>query len=235
LAPYRPWSAEHSAEQEQQRERDYEEFKKRYAAVTGSICGNVILENAKDSYAGMVSFLSTKGYSPVQHPIADVKKDGSFCSDRLGPGKYYLYFTRGSDAGITSAVYYPGVSDRTKATEIEISAGETLSTIIFKVPVQKTYPVRGFISASDKSELTARDVSVMLIRLEGTPYQTWYQQAIDFRGSFPIPKIKYFNFESVLPGHYLAYVSVRGQGWHTKKLEVSVSTHMKFVSLELVH
>jgi len=57
----------------------------------------------------------------------------------------------------------------------------------------------------------------------------------DFQSSFPLPKVKYFDFENVLPGHYIAYVSVLGEGWHTKKEELSVTTHMKFIFLELVH
>ena len=235
LAPDRHLTAEESAEQKQQRERDYEELKRRYATVTGSICGTVILENTRDTKDGTVSFLSTKGYSPVEHPTAEVKQDGSFCSDRLGPGKYYLYFTRVSAERLTSAVYYPGVIDRTNATAIEVSAGQTQSSIIFKAPIQKTYSVRGFISTNDKSELTAREVSVVLVSVDGFPFQTWYMKTIDFRGSFPLPKVKYFNLENVLPGRYIAYVSGLGQGWFTRKVEVSVSTHMKFVSLELTH
>jgi len=235
LAPYRPWTVKESAEQKQQREHDFEERKKRYAAVTGSICGTVIFENARGTKAGSVSFLSTKGYSPVEHPTSEVKQDGSFCSDRLGPSKYYLYFTGGSDEGLTSALYYPGASDRAKATAIEIRAGEAQSNITFKVSEQKTYSVCGFIFASDKLEPIASDVSVVLVRVDGTPYQTWYQQTIDLRRSSPLPKVKYFNFENVLPGRYIAYVSVLGQGWFTRTEEVIVNTHMKFISLELKH
>jgi hypothetical protein len=40
---------------------------------------------------------------------------------------------------------------------------------------------------------------------------------------------------AALPGRYFAYVSVLGQGWFTKKEEVIVNTHMKFISLELTH
>ena len=134
-----------------------------------------------------------------------------------------------------SAVFYPGVSERIKATTIEVSAGQTQSGIKFKVPVQKTYAVRGIISANDKSGLDARSVYVALVNLDGCPYPAGYSQAIDFQSSFPLPKVKYFDFENVLPGRYMTYVSVLGQGWYTKKEEVNVTTHMKFISLQLVH
>lgn len=233
LVPSRRLTAK---EQKEQRQRYFEEFKKRYAAVTGKIRGTVIAGNTRDANAGAISFLSTAGYSPVEHPITQVDQDGSFCSGRLGPSKYYLYFTRASDAGLTSAVYYPGVNDRIKATAIEISAGQTQSNITFNVPVQKTYSVRGFISTNDKSELDANSISVVLVGLDGALYPGWYSPTIDFQGSSPLPKVRYFNFENVLPGRYIAYASVVGRGWwYTKKVEVIAMTHMKFISLQLVH
>jgi hypothetical protein len=235
LAPFRPWSANEYAAQEGQRQRDSEEFQKRYAAVTGKICGTVFAEKKRGENAGMLSFLSTAGYSPIAHPTANVNPDGSFCSTPLGPGKYYLYFTRGSEKGLTSAVYYPGVSERIKATTIEIGAGQTQSGLTFKVPAQKTYAVRGIISTNDKSGLDTRSVYVVLISLDGGPFPAGYSKPIDFQSYFPLPKVKYFDFENVLPGRYMAYVSVLGQGWYTQKEEVSVTTHMKFISLQLVH
>jgi hypothetical protein len=109
LEAIRRLSAEEYTAQEAKRRRDFEEYQKRYAAVTGEICGTVA-EKAKDGNTGMVSFLFLAGYPPGAHPTATVSADGSFCSQPLGPGKYYLQFTRSSDEGPTSAVYYPGVS-----------------------------------------------------------------------------------------------------------------------------
>ena len=234
LAPFRPWSASEFAAKEEQRRRDSEQYQKRYAAVTGKICGTVFAEKKRDENDGMISFLSTAGYSPAVYPAAAVNPDGSFCSTPLGPGKYYLFFTRGSETGLTSAVYYPGASDRAKATTVEIGAGQTQSGLRFKIPVQKRYAVRGIISTSDKSGLDARSVYVALVSSDGGLYPAGYAQPIDFQGPFPLPKVKYFDFQNVLPGRYIAYVSVFGQGWYTKKQELSVTTHMKFISLELV-
>jgi hypothetical protein len=235
LVPIRRWNEKEYAAQEERRQRDYEADGKRYAAVTGEICGTVATEKTKDEGTGIVSFLSTAGFSPAAHPTVYVRSDGSFCSGRLGPGKYYLYFTRGSEKGLTSAVYYPGVDEKEKATTIEVNAGQAQSGITFKVPVQETHSVRGVLSIYDSSRVGAHVAYVTLVSLDGDPLQALYQQRIDFKGSSALPKVKYFKFENVLPGRYTAYVSGLGRGWYTKKEEVSVTTHMKFVSLELFH
>ena len=235
LAAWKPLWAYPAADQEKMHAK-FEDRQKRYAAVTGRICGNVVEKKGEDESPGIVSFLFTGGYSPVDHPIAQVNQDGSFCSDRLGPGTYYLFFTRVSDSHLSSALYYPGEEDRAKAAPIRVQAGHDESELIFKVPPQKqkTYSVRGFIFTNDKSGLSANDVSVVLINLEGN-HQTWYQQRVDFQSSLPLPKVKYFNFENVIPGRYIAFASVYGQGWYTKTVEVNVTTHMKLISMELVH
>ena len=235
LAPTRRWTDKDYAAQEEQRRREFEEDRKRYEAGTGKICGTVVSEKTKDQSTGILSFLSTAGYSPVAHPTANFSPDGSFCSQPLGPGKYYLYFTRVLGAGLASAIFYPGVPDRSKAATIAVSPGQTQSNIVFKVPAQKTYSVRGFIVTNDKSGLAANSVYIALVNLDDASMYTRQDQSIDFQGSFPLPKTRYFRFEDVLPGHYAAYVSVLGQGWFTRKVEVNVTTHMKFISLELVH
>jgi len=65
LAPARRWTAEEYKAQEGQRRRDFEELQKRYAAVTGKICGTVVAENTMGGSTGLLSFLSTAGYSPI--------------------------------------------------------------------------------------------------------------------------------------------------------------------------
>lgn len=220
---------------EGQRQRDFEEYKRQYAKVTGKICGTVLAGKTKDGDTGSVSFLSTAGYSPADHPRATINPDGSFCSDPLGPGKYYIFFVQGSGGVATSAEYYPGVSEQANAKTIEIVGGQNESNLIFKIPVQKAYSVRGFVSADDKSGLDSSNADISLIRLGDAPLLVRYYQPIDFQGYLPLPKVKYFNFASVLPGRYIAYVSVLGQGWSTRKEVIEVTSHMKFVSLQLQH
>jgi len=234
LALIRRWNEKEYAAQEAERRRDFAEHEKRYAAATGEICGRVAAGKTAD-VAGTVSFLSTAGFSPYAHPTAYLGADGSFCSGRLGPGKYYLYFSRRSKEVLTSAVYYPGVSEKEKATVVEVKPGETQSGITFRVPVQETHSVRGMLSIYDSARVGKHSAYVGLVNLDGAPFPAGYSERIDFESSSALPKVKYFTFENVLPGRYTVYVSALGKGWYTKKEEVDVTTHMKFVSLELVH
>ncbi len=200
---------------------------RRYDAATGAICGTVL------GASGTVSFLSTLGYSPTGHSTAQVKPDGSFCAERLGPGKYYLYFTGASGPNHPAAAFYPGVSNQAKATAVEVRAGQTQSGLTFKVPTE-TYSVQGFISTNDKAELGEDNVYVTLL---GPTFRAWYNQSVDFRGVFPLPKMKRFKFERVPPGHYVAYAtaSTRSGHWFTRKLDIDVTANTSFIFLELVH
>ena len=95
--------------------------------------------------------------------------------------------------------------------------------------------MRGVLSIYDSSRVGAHVAYVTLVRLDGGSLRAQHQQRVDFKGSSVLPKVNYFDFENVLPGRYTAYVSGLGPGWHTRKEVVSVTTHMKFISLELVH
>lgn len=224
-----------SPEERRERQRRYEEFEKRYAAFTGKICGTVTREGARDQNPGFLLFLSSTGYSPVANPRAEIHQDGTYCSEALGPGKYYLFFTKASENRITSATYYPGVNNLREATAVEVAQGQTVTNVRFKIPAQGTYSVRCLISIDDKSELKNKRVFIGLVRSDGGSREGWYSQTVNFDTFFPLPKVKYFAFDDVLPGDYIAFASVDGEGWFTKKTVVSVSTHTKFIFLELIH
>ena len=212
-----------------------EEIKKQYAITTGKICGVVTRE---DTDGGIVSFFSTLGHSPVDFPTAHVDKDGSFCSMPLGPSKYYVQFVKVLETGPAAAAYYPGVSDPEKAVAIEIGAGQMRSDIDFKALKQTTHSVLGIVTTNDKSGLSGQGffdtVSVVLVPVDAN-HLMLHTQEIDFSGNFPLPKIRFFKIENVIPGRYFAYASYFGKGWFTRKVEVNVTDHTKFISLELVH
>lgn len=115
---------------------------------------------------------------------------------------------------------------------VAVGAGEVRSHLVFRVPKQQAYTVRGFVSADDKSGLGEDRVTVVLAGLDG---RFWGSETIDFRGSFPLPNMKYFSFGNIFPGRYMAYAVVSGQGWYTKVVEVNVTTHAKLIFLELKH
>jgi hypothetical protein len=224
LAPIPRWSDE-TANQKAQRENAWKEGQERYTAATGRICGSVSGGNAGPT-GGAVIFLSTLGHSPFTDTDANVNDDGSFCSLNLGPGKYYLFLRRESEKGST-ALYYPGVADLASATPIEVTPGQTRSSLAFKVTEQNRYSVRGFVNWSDYSALTD-DISVALVRADGDR-SVWYHAT----STHLLPGLAYFKIENVLPGLYAAFVQGES-GWMTRKHEVQVTNHSKIIALDLV-
>jgi hypothetical protein len=232
LAPILRWNDPGADKQREQAKLTAKEEHKRLTAATGRICGALTRRSAKDDFGGTVAFLSTQGYSVGEYPQALLKEDGSFCSPDLGPGKYYLYFVRRWQSPAT-ALYYPGVTDVAKATAIEVAAGQTVSNITFKIQERSSHSVRGFVSAEQKLDFRSNvlsEVMVLLIRTDGGR-AVWYSE----KATFFLPKLGYFAFDDVVPGHYAACVLAPGPGWLTRKVDVNVTTHMKLISLDLVH
>lgn len=210
------------------RARD-EESRKRWAAATGKICGKVV-RNSKRDTAFMVAVLPVEGYSPFAVPYVPVHEDGSFCSLGLGPGKYYLFALSAS-----ARAFYPGVNDKTATTLLEVAAGKTLSGITLNLPDQETYTVRGLLSVNNPAKLYRNTASVVLIDRNGRPFQFQYRVEVDFTPS-SLFHTRYFTIESVLPGHYTAYVFTElGRDWFTRPVDVVITSHSKFLFLSLAH
>jgi hypothetical protein len=212
---------------------EWQEATKRYAAATGQICGVIVKPGegaAIEGGGGWVRFLSASGYSPDSYSSAvELDREGRFCSGRLGPGDYYLQFTRGSkERGTITAVYLPGVADRDKATIVKVAAGQVSSNLKFAIPRPKAYTIHGFLSIDDKP-----GSGVSHVHLLGFDGQTWDSQAIDLQGSFPLPKVKYFAFKNVVPGRYIAFASPLSSNGYTRIAHVQVISHGKLMFLAL--
>ncbi len=204
-----------------------------YAAATGQICGSINPAASNENEWQQIAFLPTIGYSPSESAVAKVDQDGKFCSERLGPGEYYLYYTRGRLFGeLESALYYPSVVERAQAVTVRVEAGQVHSNLIFHIPKQKTYTVRGFLSVDDKRAIGNDGVYAILVGPDG---RNWGTQSVDFSGSLPLPKVKYFNLGNVPPGRYIACALGPGKDWLSRIVEVDVTTHSKLIFLALQH
>lgn len=227
LAPSERWTPAAVAG----RNREREEFTRRYAAATGQICG--VVSPVPDGESERVAFLPVAGSSPLGRSSAEVRRDGRFCSDRLGPGEYYVYLAGGPWSGdLERSVYYPDVTDREQAAIVQVRTGQVRSDLVFHVHTQTSYTVRGLISIDDKSRMGDDVTFVLLVDPDG---KIWRRQAVDFRGLFPLPRIKYFSFEDVPPGRYIACALTSNQDLFTRVASVNVTNHSKLVWLELRH
>jgi len=203
------------------------EASKQFESITGQLCGHVDSSGQKESF-GDVSFISTKAVTASEHPFVEVNKDGSFCSPRLPPGEYYLYFNESLN---DQASYYPGVSDFADARTMKVSAGETQSNIRFIPPPQRTYSVRGLIFTNETPPNGIQ--TVVLIRLNPGKLSFPYKQSVTFKDNSAYATS--FDFENVLPGHYIAYVSGFEAGWFMRKVEFTVESDNEFITLDLQH
>ncbi len=223
-----PWKSESLISKSEQEKRYKEAIRFREQA-TGKICGKVNRDE------GEITFFAQAGSSFGDAPWAHFNGDGTFCSDALGPGAYYLLYTKRSEHGPSEAIFYPNATDRSGAKLVDIQAGQTRNDIVFNVSPQSSYSVRGLISTNDKSNLDSESVSVVLIPADAPVRSAVHARSIDFSTSLPLPKTKYFSFDHVPPGRYFVWVNVMRKGWYTKKTEVTVTNHSKFITLELTH
>jgi len=131
-----------------------------------------------------------------------------------------------NEESLTSFLYFPGVTNLSDATAIEIIPGRTPSDLVFNIPAQATFSVSGTVSSSDNPKLPA-ELKVMLISAS-QPLLAYTADAAT-NGSFV--------FNQVLPGEYWAIVTVDANvesKWSTRKARVEVDGNIAHLPLELI-
>jgi hypothetical protein len=166
--------------------------------------------------------------SPIPSDEAELKRDGSFCFIGATPENYHLAFVSRVDDLVTSFVFFPGVTDPTEASTIELRSGQTRQDLAFKIPPQPTFSVTGHVHVPQRSVLPAES-EVLLVSADPSSFMLGYSRDVDPSGSF--------DFTRVLPGRYWAFVGVNSEdavNWLTRKAEVEVNVTVSGLSLELV-
>jgi hypothetical protein len=94
---------------------------KEVSTTTSKLCGRVIPTDATGSIDSQVLLVRVGSKSPVPDSEAGPGTDGSFCVTDVNPGKYHLLFMNRIEESPTSFVYFPGVTDLSEATAIDIT------------------------------------------------------------------------------------------------------------------
>jgi len=194
---------------------------------TGKLCGRV-LRAGLDFTDSQLFFLRAGNKSPIPYDEAALDQYGSFCTNDVIPGKYYLLFVNRAEDSPTSFVFYPGVTRSSKAQLIEVMSGQTNPRLVFNVPAQPTFSVSGSVHVSDKSALPAGS-KVILFSADPLSFLSAYSQDVAQDGSFEFPQI--------LPAKYWALVVTDSDGaskWLARKVEVDVDVRTTNLSLELI-
>lgn len=191
------------------------------------LCGRVVSSGLKLSDSQILLFRNGS-VSPIPYDEAYPGDGGTFCFTDEEPGSYYLGFMSGGEGSPTSFVFYPGVSQLSEASEIDLKGGEVHSELTFNVPPQDAFSVRGNIATADGEPLPL-GCKVLLLRADRLSSTASYDQRARADGSF--------DFSRVLPGKYWGFVTIdsnAAEQWMTRKAEVDVSSDVGDVSLELV-
>ena len=196
------------------------------ATATNKLCGRVVPTDANGSIDSQILLVGLGRKSPVPDNEAGPDRDGSFCLTDLNPGKYHLLFVNRIEESLTSFVYFPGVTDPSEATAIEIIPGHTQPDLVFNIPAQATFSVSGTVSNSDHPHLPA---AVRVVLMSASQPLLAYTADAATNGSFV--------FNNVLPGEYWAIVTVDPSvesKWSTRKAQVEVVGDTAQLSLELI-
>src|SRR5882672_2705458 len=87
-------------------------------------------------------------------------------------------------------------------------------------PAQQTFSVRGFIDLHDRSKLPESG-NAALLSVDGLPFPFGESKDIYFHTFFPLPNLKYFQFDNVLPGRYALRMVVPDGDWYTNRVELA--------------
>jgi hypothetical protein len=128
-------------------------------------------------------------------------------------------FMNGAEGSPASFVFFPGVVKSSEADAVEVKSGLANSELVFNVPPQPTFSVRGTVHAFRKAALPT-ECKVALVRTDTSSFALTYTQDVAPNG--------YFDFQRVLPGDYWAFVVVdsdAASNWLTRKAQVDVEVH----------
>jgi hypothetical protein len=176
-----------------------------------------------------VFLLRVGNRSPIPSEEAGVAQDGSFCIVGVKPGNYYLAFMSRAEDAPTSFVFFPGVTNSSAASTVEVKSGQVRSDLTLDVSSQPTFSVSGNVHIPNKSSMPAES-KVFLISADPLSFLVGYSKEVNPSGSFESSR--------VLAGKYWAFVGVESDSaphWLTRKSEVQVDATISGLSLELIH
>jgi hypothetical protein len=192
------------------------------------LCGHILKSGQADSSENRLLLIGVGNKSIVPSDEAEVEENGSFCASNVAPGEYYLLYVSGSRDATTSFGFFPGVTRLADARTISIERGQQIENLLLKVPFQPFYSVSGRVAAFDKAYAELQP-KVALFNAEYIQVGLIYSQDLSLDGIFEFPHI--------LPGKYLAIVTVDGDDaskWFTTKVAVDVDNNVSGLSLTLV-
>jgi hypothetical protein len=153
--------------------------------VNGKVSGRVTDSGGSPAPAHLV-LESTDGRE--RHFLGYTDDDGDYEIEGVAPGKYVLKIDLKKD-GEDKSFYYPGTTDRSKATTLSLSMAQKLNGYDFHLPFQ-TFTIQGVVAYSDGK--LASNVEVRLIPDQSANEKTYQVESLyvdtetDGRGRFSL-------------------------------------------------
>ena len=153
------------------------------------ICGRITRQDGSPLGKTAVGSLWRVLNSPVQpEKYADlhIESDGKYCTDLILPGKYIVGAVDGQPwkTGIEYRGYFRSAQNASRATAVEIKAGQKVTDASFALTAQKVYTITGRVMAQSTAAPDFADLRVLL-RTEDNELLTDVEDtAIDSDGTF---------------------------------------------------
>src|SRR5262249_53403146 len=123
------------------------------SSQTAQLCGRVtsISSQVKLEDAQVLLFRTDRSFLPNDE--MDVAADGTFCFTDLRPGSYHLAFVRRVEDWPVSFAWYSGTAIGSESSVVQIESGYEQSDLLFKIPSQPTFPIRGNVLTNSGATL----------------------------------------------------------------------------------
>lgn len=200
--------------------------------ISGKICGKVSLPPGVAPQSVEVRVWPTEGdeRSFLGADEVESESDGSFCISDLDPGEYILGAAETDTGDSTSRYlgYYPGVTQRSRASIVEVAPG-TSAHLAFALTRQPLYVVRGSLHGFATG--SAGLIQVMLV-----PDQFEVFRVVEPVQAGPDGA---FEFDGVPPGRYTAFAIREGDDpdiitFLTSSIALDIKSNVDGLQLESV-
>jgi hypothetical protein len=165
-----------------------------------------------------------------RYDTATVHPDGSYCMDYLRAGKYVIGAIKGDEDESSSRYvsYYPGVLERSKATEIDVHGNGKTERVDFPLLSRPLYSVHGYLRGAPENSI--RPIQIVLLSTVPDRFHVVAPAELGPHG--------FFEVEDVPPGRYTIFAMSQNEDnaltFLSEGVEMDVAENIEGFKLDYV-